>query len=348
MGATLETTARPVLIALVLAFAVTVIAPLPATAICICFPCPDCAILSRGQLNFVRFDADAGTITMIPNIRVAGDSPSFSLVVPTPGLPTLEPVDRALWTEASALSAPVRRQSGSGCGGEVLVPAPDGVLTDAEDGVIVVSRQIVGGFEATILTADDADALVDWLAANDFAITPEQAAVFAPYVTRAWVFTAMKLAPGNSMPPQGWDTNVDPVAFTFESEEFELPLPLFAVNRAAELPIVVYVVAAHRMTIPGFDTVYADHVSRLEHAAMREQYPTLAALVETGEVLTRLDRTFTTDLELRDAVKIVPSRMSSEYQRVVGVVDRTVSFGSVLLVVPFGWALWRSRRRRAA
>ncbi|MCI0637186.1 MAG: DUF2330 domain-containing protein, partial [Actinobacteria bacterium] len=210
-----------------------------AQAICPPFPCDGCWIQSVGQLNLVAIDRTAGRVRLVPNIRFSGQSPVVALVVPTPSLPSLEPADKAIWTEARLLTAPLRsRRSGSdglGCESSTAVDTgPIGVVTAGD--VVIHATETVGAFEATIVTSSDPAALVDWLNTNGFTISQDDADRFAPYIARGWFFTAMKMDTtdaANRMPALGWDAQVNPVVFDYAATEFEIPLPVLTINMGA-------------------------------------------------------------------------------------------------------------------
>ena len=294
-------------------------------AICCPFPCgdPDCWIRSIGQLNLVVIDRAAGRVRLVPNIRFSGQSPVFALVVPTPSLPSLEPADKAIWTEASLLTAPLRAiRSGSGslsCDSrDDAIPLGAGETTLAGD-VVVHARETVGAFEATIVSSSSSTALVDWLNDNGFTISQADADRFEPYVARGWFFTAMKMDTtdaANQMPVNGWDAQVNPVIFDYAATEFEIPLPVLTINMGTSLPIVVYVVDDSRAAIAGFATDYANRISESEYAAIRERQPTLAPFLASGRFLTRLARTFTDPSTMGASVTTERATTDDEFRRI--------------------------------
>ena len=261
---------------------------------CVPFPCDDCWITSAGQLNLVVMDRENDRVSLIPNILVTGDSPSFALVLPTPSVPELSSVPTSdLWSSLSTMTARVgnrRIDDGLGCGEsrDVVASAPD----DLAEGVEVVLQVPVGAFEATVVSSDDAVALVEWLIDNGYAVDGLSISVLEPLVADGWVFTAMKLREGIEMPTGGWNTNVEPVRFDYEADEFEIPFGFLSVNRAATQRMVFYVVDDHRVTLPSFDTTYANRIAGSESSAIERQYPSLVPYISEGRFFTRLESTF--------------------------------------------------------
>ena len=341
--------ASPVTLTLVSLCVIAIGAP-PVAAICPPFPCPDCLIQSRGQLNLVVMDRAAGLVRVVPNLLITGTAEDFALVVPTPALPALAPTGRAIWDEASQLTATVWSSRSSDhlfdCDNRRFA-TPASLPTAADEGdVIIHDRQTIGGFEATIISADDPNALVDWLNVNGFEISTAEVELFAPYVTRGWFFTAMKLADPGQVPPNGWNANVDPVVFTFQADRFELPLPLLSINRATTFPVVVYVIDDHRAALPAFETMYANDITRNEYDAIVQQYPTLAAFLAPGRYLTRLDRTFTPRSVMDESIVVGRAPTNDEFRRMRVQGSVGIPLGLVLLGAPVLFARLRQRRYR--
>lgn len=321
----------------------------PAGAMCMPF-CRDCDLRSRGQMNWVILDADGQHVGLIPNVRLEGPAADFGLVVPTPSVPDVVPVPVEIWDESTRLTAPVAargdERGGLGCGGpDPIVVAP----ADVQD-VNIVTHTTVGAFDVTVLAVSDSQALVDWLNQNGFTYDPQDVARFAPYVAAGWVFTAMHLTPGVPV-PQSWDTNVDPVLFTFQAPEVRIPLPLVAIHRADTFPMAFFVLADHRMDLPGFTTTYANRLSQDELQAIRRRYPALGSFLTADRFVTRLDRTFRADDPMDQDLVLVRAASDAEFRRVTrSVIYGGFPSGAGMLLAGLGlaWMLDRRRRSRSA
>ncbi len=325
----------------------------PAWSTCAPFPCPDCFIESQGQLNFVIMDRTSDRIQMIPNMRFTGDAADFAVIVPTSGLPELSPADSQIWTDARSLTAPMRTTGSMDCDNErslTLSPGGGGFEGDATDdsGVIIHGEHSVGAFIATILSSDSPSALVDWLNENNYAITEDQAVLFEPYVEAGWFFTAMRLDTskvGSQIPPQGWNTDLDPVVFEYDGEGFELALPIISINRAPNMPVVFYVVDDNRAALDGFVTTYANRITRSELGAIAVSFPSLADLVAPGRFLTKLERTFTPQSAMNKSIHLKKSSTDSEFRRTGGWWAGSIPPELALLALPFLYFKLRYRRR---
>jgi hypothetical protein len=319
--------------------------PTVARAMCSCFPCVDCEIFNSGQATFIIVERDAAHVSLIPNIRIEGPAERFALVVPTPTVPTLQSVDKIIWQESTALTAPPVNFSdgGSGCGQESSEAAPTSF-----DDVEIISRTSVGAFIATTIRAGDAVGLVGWLNANGFETTPAEQQILGRYVERDWVFTALKLDPADPesrRPNEGWDTNVNPVAFRYAATSVEVPLDLMGINRSPSFPTLFYVVDDHRAQLDGFQVNYANRLSDREYSAIRNRYPTLATRLHAGAYLTRLDRTFNPGDAMTGSLRLEKSGSDRElfWPNQQGGITIPLE-GMIFLLVPAG--LLRRRRER--
>lgn len=298
--------------------------PVTVHAMCCPIPCYECLITSAGQANLVVMERENGVVRLIPNIIIQGMAADFALVVPTPALPEFRPVSSVIWEQARRLTAPLsvwRRDSGAfGCSRDTVVfdAATTETASPEELEVVVHDRQSVGAFDVTVVSSTDPHALLDWLIANDYSLSANDADKFAPYVARGWFFTAMKLDrsdPANQMPPDGWDVQVDPVEIRYSATEFEAALPIASINRATWMPMLFYVVDDHRATLEGATTLYANRLSSNEYRGVTRAYPELAAFMRAGRFVTALARTFTDSDTMDTSAFIERAPTDSEFRR---------------------------------
>ncbi|NNE08117.1 MAG: DUF2330 domain-containing protein [Gemmatimonadetes bacterium] len=353
-------TIKTLLFATVIAVIALVSRPGEAGAVCCPIPPPDWEIQNAGQLNLVRIDKKNEMIQLIPNIRFTGNARDFALIVPTPAEPALFPASATIWREARNMTAPifVQRSNDDGAFGCNSSDFATGVLNDGtagggdaetrDDGVIVISETTVGAFQATVITSDDPDALVNWLNERNFTLAEEDEAKFAPLVEDGWFFTAMRLDTTKAqVPAQGWNTNVDPVLFEFAGTDFEFALPILSINWTGTLPVTFYVVGDDRASLDGFRTRYANRITASEYEAMLTLYPSMADFAKAGTFLTRLERTITTITAFRHSIYIEKAATNDEFRETT--TQQQFFFRGagpaqlLVLLIPAG-AWWRARR----
>lgn len=251
-------------------------------------------IRENSQMAFIRHENGQEDLRILPAFY--GNAREFAWIVPVPAIPTLETADAELFYQAATLAQPhyQHRDAEWGCsrtGYDVM---------DAGQ-VEVLREQLVGIYRTMIIGADDSDALVDSLTAwgflhdqNTAAVTP----VLQAYVDRGWYFATMKVdstALSGELPylDYYWYGQMQPIRFTFASEEMVYPLEISAVSASSRSEVVIYTVGDHRMAYPGAETWYANKISASELSAIRRAHPTLGAELEVGDFFTKLVRDYT-------------------------------------------------------
>lgn len=155
-------------------------------------------------------------------IRWAGfdsEAPDFGFLVPTPTQPTLADAPDNVFDLMETWTAPtvVERRD------VVLAPMfcmfgcgkSDFKAKSVTDAVRVLDRQRVGGFDAAVLEADDAEALRGWLDQHGYVARPELISWLGPYLADRWKITAFKIARDADT---GRSLQTTPVRMTFRTE----------------------------------------------------------------------------------------------------------------------------------
>ncbi len=184
-------------------------------------------------------------------ISYQGDAKSFSWVVPVEAQPTLsigspqffnalafatQPRFRLEWTESpscrsfgarSAFNAGPPEMAAEGGGGD-------------DKGVKVLSEEQVGPYDAAILQASSADALVRWLDDSGYVLTPQGRDALTPYVAPEYYFVALKLKQDKGV------GDLRPIVLKMKTGRACIPIRLTAVAARPNMPITAYVFAEHR------------------------------------------------------------------------------------------------------
>src|SRR5262249_42172748 len=139
-------------------------------------------VLNADQTVILIWDPTTKTEHFIRQASFKSDADDFGFLVPTPARPELEESGNDAFGLLRRLTEPeiIRRsREGSGCGcAQEKTALPAGSASR----VVVVEEKRVAGFDAAVLKASSAAALVDWLKANGYAFSPEVEAWAAPYV----------------------------------------------------------------------------------------------------------------------------------------------------------------------
>jgi len=172
---------------------VLVIAPWrPPARACCPAPAPGKPVVNADQTVIIIWDAATRTEHFIRQASFASAADDFGFLVPTPTQPELEESGNDAFPLLAQLTAPPPKWQppplfpfGCACSAPLAHLAPD---------VRVVDEKLVAGFNAVVLQARSADALVGWLSEHGYAFSPVVEAWAKPYVEAGWMITALKVA----------------------------------------------------------------------------------------------------------------------------------------------------------
>lgn len=173
-----------------------------------------------------------------------------------------------------------------------LAKGRSAAVAGGDNGVQVLDRKIVGVFDTTTITAKKADALVDWLKDNGFAVNAEAKPVIEAHVREGWVFVATKVhREANSTAP----ATPHPLSFTFNTAKPIYPLRLTGVGNR-ELSVELFVAGAERASIKGFKVTECRQIEPSTYAGewqnrgfRKLKHPQFLAWAGNAPVLTRLE-----------------------------------------------------------
>ena len=225
-----------------------------------------------------------GTITATVEIRYQGSPSDFSWVVPVPTALADGDLELAAPTDALALlddaTAPSLIPPPTECNetGGILSPrSADQAASfsggdDDDEGVEVIDLPNVGPFEVQVLSATDADALVDWLNDNDYLITPEMEPLVGEYVSGGMWFLALKLEPGAGV------ADIAPISMTYEGDLPMVPIQLTGVAAEPEMGILTFIAADTRYEANNFTNLEISIDDVMVHPTTGRQnyYPLLS------------------------------------------------------------------------
>jgi hypothetical protein len=138
---------------------------------------------------FISYDDGVQTLVLKPEWQ--GNAKEFGIVYPTPGKPEVSegPVD-LFWQLEEATNPFIERDMMMD-DGMVMMATAEAV---EEKSVVVIEEKQVGEYAVTVLTATDADDLVEWLADNDYNYGEKDAEKVEYYVEQGgFYFVALKV-----------------------------------------------------------------------------------------------------------------------------------------------------------
>lgn len=192
-----RSTSRALLASLAAIAAASAITP-PAEACCPAPP-PGKPAVNADQTVILVWDPATKTEHFVRRASFKAESADFGFLVPTPSQPELaESGDDAFpffekVTEPEVRKVPAPTSGGcASCAGESKSAAV--MREPPPQSVKVLEEKAVAGFQAVVLEATSANALVGWLEGHGYAFSPEVEAWAKPYVDGGWKITALRVA----------------------------------------------------------------------------------------------------------------------------------------------------------
>jgi hypothetical protein len=204
--------------------AILVLLRLPAQAPACC-PAPPSGkpVVNADQTVIIIWDPATKTEHFIRQASFKSEADSFGFLIPSPSQPDLDESDNGAFPYLQKLTEPeIQKQPrptamACSCSSENAPPAARAGKAEVQ----VLQRKLVAGFNATVLAANSASALVAWLKDNGYAFSPEVEAWAKPYVEAGWKITALKVA------RTGDDKQTKSVSATALRMSFQTERPLF-------------------------------------------------------------------------------------------------------------------------
>ncbi len=231
----------------------------------------------------VLFVIDGGYVEAHVQILYQGDAAKFSWIVPMPQAPMVTVGSQPLFD--ALLGATVPRygftqqfedcgddgsfgaggDSFSGAGGE---PSAGGA--PAEGGIDIISKEVVGAFEVTVLQGQSAQEVTDWLEANGYQSVASAPEILDDYVEQGFVFAAIKLIGGAGI------DQIHPLVFRYQGSEPCVPLKLTSVAAVENMGVRTFFLGDDRVFPTNYKHVVLNPV-RLDWLNFGSNYSTLVS-----------------------------------------------------------------------
>ena len=172
--------------------------------------------------------------------------PYFGFLVPTPTQPQLAEAPDDLfqhleqWTKPETKTELVFEEVPIGCG--------LGSARKKSEGVTVLARQHVAGYDAAVLKADEAKALQNWLEKHGYDARPQLTDWLEPYIKAGWIITAFQIAKTDKE-QDGLSTQAVRMSFQADKPFFPYrePTDLYQNAKPAERLLRLFVLSGQRM-----------------------------------------------------------------------------------------------------
>lgn len=205
---------------------------------------------------------------------------------------------------------------GFACLGGLLLPALGTARSSvggAAPGVVLLSREIIGSYDVSVVGADASGiapdkALAAWFKSNGFELSVSAAPVLAEYAAKSWVFAAVKLRPDSAAGRAAY-LSPHPLIFKFKTAAPVYPMRLTGVGNGS-LALDLYVFARGRASAPGLAEIRCDHCETGESVEWLSRpsragtvgigHPALKEMVGALPTATKLSGTLTPAMQLAD------------------------------------------------
>ena len=205
---------------------------------------------------FVTYSESDRVETLVLLPEFSGTAAEFGMVLPLPGRPEINEAPEEMFDFLAEYTNRVFFERS---------PAFDSMAEGfavSESSVVVIEQKDVGDFETTLLTASNAQDLVDWLNDRDFQFTEEDEDNFDYYVQKGgYYFVAMKVNMDEASIDEsgGIDGELRPIEFVFPSEHPMLPLRIMS-HDMDPMDFTLYTMTEFPYYIPGVDVIYSEKV----------------------------------------------------------------------------------------
>ncbi len=191
----------------------------------------------------ILFIADKGVVTTHVQIQYNGDASDFAWILPLPSPPELQVSHNEVFRQLQFATQPafwLNWQENEEC--EFFFPPVLATVESARDdaAVEVVSEQRVGPYQTAVITADDSEAVADWLQANGYNLDGLGLELLQPYVEDGYYFLALRLAPDREI------GDLQPIAMTYAADNPGIPIRLTAVATQPDMGVLVWILGSHR------------------------------------------------------------------------------------------------------
>jgi hypothetical protein len=214
---------------------------------------------SGEHLLFAVEEDETGQRTIVAHIQVQYQGPAedFAWVLPLPSAPLeMGTGSNAVFSTLRGLTDPRFSVewlpdrgdcedeeedlflAGAGDDGEYAADGDADRDEPPEDDPVRVLQQLeVGPYETAVVESDDAQALVDWLAENDYTVPESSLPPIESYVNAGHVFLALKLASDRAA------GDITPIVVRIVEDGPCIPLLLTAIAATPDMPIYAWVLA---------------------------------------------------------------------------------------------------------
>ncbi|MFH1915676.1 MAG: DUF2330 domain-containing protein [Nanoarchaeota archaeon] len=136
---------------------------------------------------------NGGQEKLIIEATYNGSLSDFAWIIPVPSYPQVDKANAQLFQELQYLTQPKYLRAPSMFGPVIAKSMMSDGLDQGIKGVDVIEQKQVGIYAISILSADDPQALLDWLNENEYRLPAKAEPILEEYIVKGWYFIAMRI-----------------------------------------------------------------------------------------------------------------------------------------------------------
>jgi hypothetical protein len=214
---------------------------------------------SPNQRALIIFDKNKET--MVVQVKYQGEANKFSWILPLPSIPeenSIVTVSDSIFSYLHNETQPKlyiysRKDNAMGTFGE---RDSENAESYYDTDVIIWENLQVGPYEIAVISSPTSQALIDWLATNDYDFPDSAKNIVDFYTQKNWYFVAVRVNVSKQLTKNNstYQAGLPAIKLTFKTEKPVFPLRISELTSAEQNEIEIYVVTKHRMICESYHT----------------------------------------------------------------------------------------------
>jgi ankyrin repeat protein len=135
----------------------------------------------------------------------------------------------------------------------LIVHNKGGAEGESVQPVTVYGTKRLAHYEASVVGGSSSQAILDWLREKGYEVDPRAESILADYVSRGWVFVAVRLAPGERRHYE--NEFLEPLTVRYQADALVFPLLISSVSTDRESHLSIFVLAGSTVRAANFVTL---------------------------------------------------------------------------------------------
>jgi hypothetical protein len=214
---------------------------------------------SPNQRVLIIFDKNRET--MIVQVKYQGEANKFSWVLPVPSIPE----ENSIITISDSIFSHLHNQTQpklfiystqNNAMGTFGAREGGNAESYSDADIIIWEKLRVGPYEIAVISSPTSQALIDWLATNEYDFPDSAKNIVDFYAQKNWYFVAVRVNVSKQLTKNSstFQAGLPAIKMTFKTEKPVFPLRISELTSAEKNEIEIYVVTKHRMICETYHT----------------------------------------------------------------------------------------------